>query len=99
MAHDDDAGQDHVLGVIPLSGIERSGQICNIWRGFNTKSVARFDHQAVDREKRLASPAPKCHRDLQLGLDKKTLQNCSLKLFIRLENPGLKLGFKAFFAF
>ena len=39
----------------------------------NTKSVARYDRQVVDRQKRacsrsfaqLASPAAKCHRDLQ----------------------------------
>ena len=41
---------------VQIHSIDRSGQICNIWRSCNTKSVARYDHQVVaDRQKRACS--------------------------------------------
>ena len=40
---------------VQIHSIERSGQICNIWRGCNNKSVARYDHQVVDRQKHACS--------------------------------------------
>ena len=58
---------------VQIHSIERSGQFCNIWRGCNTKNVARYDHQVVlvDRQKHVFCTVtslvdlPKCHRDLQ----------------------------------
>ena len=65
-----DDGGDHAH--VQSHSFERSGQICNIWRGCNTKSVARYDHQrSIELRSvhalsaQLARPAPKCHRDLQ----------------------------------
>ena len=58
---------------VQIHSIERSGQICNIWRGCNTKSVHNMTSGSRSTEARmlffaqLASPVdlPKCHRDLQ----------------------------------
>ena len=49
----DDDWQDHMCRFSQLK-LEVKGQICNIWRAFNTKRVARY-HQVVDRQKRACS--------------------------------------------
>ena len=36
---------------VQIHSIERRERIGNIWRGCNTKSIARYDHQVVDRQK------------------------------------------------
>ena len=71
MPNDDD-GQDHMFRFILLKEVDCRSATFGVFASCNTKSVARYGHQVGDRLRsvhalfaQLASPAPKCHRDLQ----------------------------------
>ena len=55
MPNDDD-GQDHMSGFIPLKEVDRSAPFGEV-ASYATQSVARYDHQilVVDRQKRACS--------------------------------------------